>query len=310
MVSYISFMCQSSHSGGDTYAYGSICTYLTAIANLHAQAGLPNPTTTIRVKRAKVAAKKFCKENGRVRRKWPLSAVHIRKWKRTLDFSVFNCKIFYAVALLAFCGLHRVSELAYTTGALEYRGLRRGNIMFSPRDEFVNGFPAYVAVNLEHAKADTTWRYGGKAKYFQSGTELCVVKALWSVFEFDTRPAHAPLFVVHNRKNALVPLARHHVSHFVKQIAAISGLPIGNFDTHSFRAGGACALWAAGYSADTIRILGRWASNCWLIYVTQADSRIKSVTRDMFMAVTSSVFYARIHDMLRVDPLEPQPLGT
>ena len=37
MVSYISFMCQSSHSNDDTYAYGSICTYLTAIANLHAR---------------------------------------------------------------------------------------------------------------------------------------------------------------------------------------------------------------------------------------------------------------------------------
>ena len=97
---------------------------------------------------------------------------------------------------------------------------------------------------------------------------------------------------------------------FAKRIAAISGLPVGNFDTHSFRAGGACALWAANYSADTIRVLGRWASDCWRIYVSQSDHRIATITRDMFMAVTGDFFYARIHDMLRVDPLEPQPLGT
>ena len=91
---------------------------------------------------------------------------------------------------------------------------------------------------------------------------------------------------------------------------ALSGLPISMFDTHSFRAGGACALWAAGYTTDTIRILGRWASDCWMIYVTQADSRLQRLTTDMLNAVTDSVFYARIHDLLRVDPFEAQPLGV
>jgi hypothetical protein len=308
VVSYISFICQSAQPNGDTYAWGTIGTYLSAVASHHTMAGLPNPTITPRVRRAKFAAKKFCKNNGRVRRKWPLSGREIRKWKNSISVWTWNLKVFLAFALLAFCGMHRVSELAFTTGV--YKGLKKGNVMFAPVTEYIDGCPAWCTVNLEHSKTDTTWRYGGKAKYFQSKSDLCVVRALWSILEHDTRPVSAPLFVIFNGRNVLIPLARRHVSKFVKEMAALSGLPVSMFDTHSFRAGGACALWAAGYTTDTIRILGRWASDCWMIYVTQADSRIQRLTTDMLNAVTDSVFYARIHDLLRVDPFEAQPLGV
>lgn len=305
LITYISFILQSSKTNGEPYKYSSINVYLCAVRDWHIKNGLPVPTARPLVRRALLAAKKFCRRQGRVERKWPISAAAIRLWKATLDLSAWNARVLYAAALLAFFGLHRVSEFAITTGA--YRGFRRGNIAFS-RDKDGNlitdsrGVPLWVTLNLEYTKTDTLWRYGGKAKYFQSGCGLCVVSALWAIMKDDTRHAHAPLFVLRINGKA-VHLARRHISAIVKEMARLAGLPMSKFDTHSFRAGGACALWAAGFSTADIQMFGRWRSDCWRIYVCQSDDKLSSVTRRMAQASANGIYYAQIHDTLRVEPI-------
>jgi len=303
LITYVSFLLHARKTKGDPYAWGTISEYLTAIRDWHIKHGLPNPTGRPLVRRALQTAKKFCRRLGRVERKWPISASVLRLWKTTLDLSRWNARVFYAAALLAFFGLHRVSEFAGTS--YTYKGLRRGNIKFG---QCVNGVPAWVTVKLEYTKTDTLWRYGGTAKYFPSGTSLCVVKALWAILEHDTRPAHAPLFVIKGPGGNAVNLHRRHVSKFVKEMAKLAGLPISKFDTHSFRAGGACALWAANYSCADIQVFGRWRSDCFRIYLCQAEDRIKDVTRKMATANADGIFYAQIHDELRVEPIPPRSL--
>ena len=299
LVTYVSFILQAAKTTGEPYAYSSINVYLCAVRDWHIKNGLPVPTSRPLVRRAVKAAKKFCKRQGRVERKWPISAQAIRLWKATLDFSEWDARVLYAAALLAFFGLHRVSELAITKGT--YKGLRRGNVLFSKEQH--NGVPVWVTINLEYTKTDTMWRYGGKAKYFQSGRTLCVVSALWAILKDDTRPAHSPLFVL-TVKGRVAYLARRHIAGIVKEMARLSGLPMSKFDTHSFRAGGACALWAAGYTAGDIQVYGRWRSDCWRIYVCQSDDKLREVTRRMAAAPADGIFYAQIHDSLRVEPIE------
>ena len=256
------------------------------------------------VRRALRAAKKFCRRHGRAERKWPLSAAVLRLWKGTLDLTRWNARVFYAAALLAFFGLHRVSEFAHTS--YTYKGLRRGNVKFG---KCVHGVPEWVTVKLEYTKTDTLWRYGGTAKYYRSHASLCVVEALWAVLDGDSRPAHAPLFHIRGPSGRAISLHRNHVSKFVKEMAALAGLPTSEYDTHSFRAGGACALWAAGYSCADIQVFGRWRSDCFRIYICQAEEKIKDVTRKMATAPSDGVFYAQIHDELRVEPIRPATLG-
>lgn len=52
--------------------------------------------------------------------------------------------------------------------------------------------------------------------------------------------------------------------------------------THSLRAGGATALYAAGYGEAEITYHGRWASASWLVYVHRTVARSGGVARAMF----------------------------
>ena len=298
VASFISFMLHARKTTGEAYAWVSIRQYLTGVRNWHEKHGLASPTGRPRVRRALVAAKRFCRNLGRVKRKWPISAAALRAWSATLDFTLWNVRVLYAAVLLAYFGLYRVSEVAHTSGT--YKGLRRGNVLFSSSK--TNGVPDWVTIKLEYTKTDTFWRYGGTAKLYQSNASLCVVTALWDILRNDNRKATAPLFVLRAGRG-LVPLHRSHVSSAVKSAAKCAGLPTTQFDTHSLRAGGACALWAANYSVADIAVFGRWRSDCFRIYLCQSDARIKSVTRDMATAPSDGVFYAQIHDQLRVEPI-------
>ena len=63
-----------------------------------------------------------------------------------------------------------------------------------------------------------------------------------------------------------------HINAAVKQAAAHLGLPAQGFalsavSSHSLRAGGAMALKLHGYDRDTIKKMGRWSSDTFLIYI-------------------------------------------
>ena len=74
LITYISFILQSSKTNGEPYKYSSINVYLCAVRDWHIKNGLPVPTARPLVRRALLAAKKFCRRQGRVERKWPISA--------------------------------------------------------------------------------------------------------------------------------------------------------------------------------------------------------------------------------------------
>jgi hypothetical protein len=293
---FIAMMLVTPKSNGDSYKYGTIKTYLSAVRDFHIEHAGFDPTDRARVRRCLHAARKYCVRRGRAKRKWPISPAMLRAWRKTLKHT-WDDYVRWGAALLAFFGLHRVSEYAWT--GKKYKGLRRGNVEFSDeRDD--DGVPKFVVVHLERHKNDL-WRFGTTYKYFRSGTDLCLVDALWAILQHDKRPRTEPLFVLSHGKK----LSRTIVEKYAKCMARLAGLPVGEFNTHSFRAGGACALWAAGYSARDIQILGRWRSDCWRIYVTQSDERIKGVTRRMSQASPSGVEYAQLHGRLQVEPLRP-----
>ena len=298
---YTAYLLTSPMSTGEHYTHGTIKTYLSAVRDLHIEHVGINPTRSPRVRRCLASARKYCIRRGRVRRKWPISPAMLRTWRKTLGHTWDNY-VKWAAALLAFFGLHRVSEYAWT--GKKYKGLRRGNVEFSAdRDE--DGVPKYVTVHLERYKNDT-WRFGATYKYFRSGTDLCLVEALWAILQHDTRPIGDPLFALNNGKH----LTRKIVEKYAKCMAVGAGLPVGKVNTHSFRAGGACALWAAGYSARDIQILGRWRSDCWRIYTTQDDERIRDVASRMSLSSPSGVEYAKLHGRLQVEPEQSADLPS
>jgi len=76
-------------------------------------------------------------------------------------------------------------------------------------------------------------------------------------------------------------LHRTKVMEVLELYGALMGLPPGSFGVISLRAGGASSLWAAGYTAEDIKIRGRWISECWRIYVWGGQDRNGHLGSDM-----------------------------
>jgi len=78
------------------------------------------------------------------------------------------------------------------------------------------------------------------------------------------------------------PIGRNEVAEVLRQAAAAMGESPDMLSTHSLRAGGATALYAAGYGEAEITYHGRWASASWLVYVHRTVARSGDVARRVF----------------------------
>ena len=59
-------------------------------------------------------------------------------------------------------------------------------------------------------------------------------------------------------------------------------LPMEMFSTHSFRAGGATAMWAAKCAVEEIQRRGRWVSQCFRLYIWKGRERAEGIARSIF----------------------------
>ena len=83
---------------------------------------------------------------------------------------------------------------------------------------------------------------------------------LWDVHPNPSRP----LFCDENG----APILATDVIATVKAALHKAGIDPTHYKGHSFRRGGAMDLLAAGVPEATTKILGRWSSQCWKLYVS------------------------------------------
>ena len=116
---------------------------------------------------------------------------------------------------------------------------------------------------------------------------LCPVKALARLlFQMRGLPDDTPLgsFQADNKTRQVTAT---NMRNLLRQSAAAHGLEACGFDlarvgTHSLRSGGAMALRLAGHDDATIKKLGRWSSNTYLIYIqTQVAQLAQGVSAAM-----------------------------
>jgi len=82
-------------------------------------------------------------------------------------------------------------------------------------------------------------------------------------------------------------LSRDAVVDALRPAASALGVPPESLSVISLRAGGASAMWDAGFSVDEIKRRGRWASECWRIYTWEGRERARSVAARMFASSVS-----------------------
>ena len=143
-----------------------------------------------------------------------------------------------------------------------------------------------IEVHFRSSKADRT-KQGTKIRLYRSGDiDLCPVRAFVDIKRARDnierkRTAIGP-YLTSTTKSTTI--SRNDVAKTLKQAAIDQGLDPSTYSNHSIRIGGACALLAAGFSDTVIKLMGRWASWCFVVHTRLKPGIIKNVSTRMVEA--------------------------
>ena len=254
--------------------HSTIKLYLAAVRNLHVTAGYPDPLKGKLLLRKVLRGILRYQGNQRARRlpvtPEVLLAIRpvLQSWLSPRDFSMI-----WAAFNLAFFAFLRCSEFTYC-GVRKFRqqfDLSTDCITFHPS----LACPQRITVYLKSSKTDIA-REGQSLTIARTSTPLCAVAAMQEYFLL-VRPRHGPLFYFASGRY----LTRGIVSDLLRDSARVAGLPYQSLKGHSFRIGAASVAAAAGLPDWLIKVLGRWSSDCYQLYIRTPQSTLESVAPRM-----------------------------
>jgi len=256
-----------------TVKHATIRNYLAAVRNMHIVNGYGDPTQGKLVLQKVLRGILRCQGASRALRQ-PVSpqlllAIKplLRSWLSEHDFVMI-----WAAFTLAYFGFLRCSEFTCpSVGSFNpHFHLARDDIGFHP--SFHN--PRYMRVVIKASKTDT-FRQGSVLTIASSSRELCAVQAMRAYFGATQR--NGPLFVFRSGRF----LTRSSVANLLRDAALAAGLPYKSLKGHSFRIGAASAAAAAGLPDWLIKVLGRWSSDCYQLYIRTPQNVLLSVAPQM-----------------------------
>ena len=242
-----------------TVKHSTIKLYLSAVRNLHISWGHGNPL------QGKLLLHKvlrgILRYQGRSRiLRQPvtprvLAAIQpiLRTWLGEWDFTMI-----WAAFTLAFFAFLRCSEFTYP-GTNQFRprfDLSTDCVSFHPS----LASPQQMSVFLKASKTDV-YRQGHTLVIACAPSPVCAVTAMRNYF-LAARPC-GPLFSFQSGRL----LTRSAVVHLLRDAARHAGLPYKSLKGHSFRIGAASTAAAAGLPDWLIKVLGRWSSDCYQLYI-------------------------------------------
>ena len=164
----------------------------------------------------------------------------------------------WAAFTLAFFAFLRCSEFTYP-GTNQFRprfDLSTDCVSFHPS----LASPQQMSVFLKASKTDV-YRQGHTLVIACCPSPVCAVTAMRNYF-LAARP-RGPLFSFQSGRL----LTRSAVVHLLRDSSRHAGLPYKSLKGHSFRIGAASTAAAAGLPDWLIKVLGRWSSDCYQLYI-------------------------------------------
>ena len=133
--------------------------------------------------------------------------------------------------------------------------------------------PTTVKIFLKKAKTDP---FGNGVNIFlgRNDTLLCPVTAVLRYLAVRTE-AVGPLFVWEDNS----PLTRDQFVRRVKKALQSVGADASCYSGHSFGIGAVTAAAMAGVPADTIKMLGRWESDAYRLYIRTPRETLAAISR-------------------------------
>ena len=124
-----------------------------------------------------------------------------------------------------------------------------------------SGFCATVGVTPRSSKTDS-FRLGQSLIIARTGSQVCAVTAMQHYFQRAASPSR-PLFSFQFGRL----LTRSAVISLLRDIVRLVGLPFHSLKGHTFRIGAASTAAAVGLPDWLIKIMGRWSSDCYQLYI-------------------------------------------
>jgi hypothetical protein len=205
--------------------------------------------------------------------------------------SAYNATAYKAALTMGVYMLLRVSELVAPTTTTHDRNryLNIEDIEVLPSIDD----PRWLRVNIKVSKTDV-YREGVELKVATNDTATCPVLAMadWLRVRLRSHPKE-PAFTLADGSF----MTRGRLQSTMQEGLRLAGFDQRHYTSHSMRSGGATSLACANWPAETIMLLGRWSSDCYVRYLRFDDNRRRRVSASI-RVTTEVVTTATSHGLV------------
>ena len=264
-----------SQLGLEGLSLSTIKSYLSAIRNLLINGGFPDhqlytPRVELVIRGIK-RSKVYSKDAHRSR--LPITPAILSQLKRAWSTHPISpdCRMLWAAACIGFFGFLRCAEFTVPTvtsfDPCKHLTLDDVSVSHSHSQSTVTT----IAIHIKVSKTDQFGK-GFHIYLARTGASLCPVSALLDYLSVRGTNK-GPLFLLANGQ----PLTRSILVAKVRSALSTSGMDADKYSGHSFRFGAATTALRAGISDAKIKMLGRWESTAYQLYLKAPREELASV---------------------------------
>ena len=240
--------------------------------------GLPEPRAfsslpRLKLVQAGVQRTHALRKSGPVKARLPITPLILKKMRENWSSGVIDIDttMLWAASVLCYFGFFRPGEITVPSqAAYQPPGLHLswGHVALDNPTE-----PAMIRVLLQRSKTDQLGK-GVEVFVGKTGCDSCPVSAV-AAYMVARRNQQGPFFKFKDGR----PLTKSKFTHAVRDVLQKSGLPYQSFAGHSFRIGTATAAAKAGIEDSVIRMLGRWNSSAFLVYIQTPREQLAQISK-------------------------------
>lgn len=269
LLIFVSYLAQEG------LTHQTIKVYLSAVRNLHVTAGLHNEFAQQLTPRLEMVLKGIKKDTATAPRiRLPITIEIMEKLKSKLSAKAtdYNNIMLWAACSLAFFGFLRCSEFTVPSQG-EYcpaTHLSLQDIVVDSRES-----PTMIQVMIKQSKTDP-FRQGCRLCLGKTGKGVCPISAILPYLAIRGA-RYGPLFLTAEGTY----LTRGIFASLLADTLQQAGVDSRGYNTHSFRIGAATTAKEKGISDVHIKMLGRWKSSAYQLYVKTPQEQLAKLSSQL-----------------------------